>query len=167
MSLEKSEYTLTLPESGISMDLLDPKSEDIDINDIVLGLSNSPRYTGQTDPTVNVAQHSVYTSQLVENEGYGAEIQMYALLHDAGEAYIGDIPRPVRKLMNSTEGTQFDRIENRILDTLWDSIELEEPSEEEWSVVMAADDKVLLYELDSLFHEPERTRAMESVYNEE
>ncbi|WP_109372912.1 hypothetical protein [Proteus genomosp. 6] len=73
---------------------LDVRIEDIDIQDIASGLANECRFNGQIDNFYSVAQHSVYVSYLVAPE-YALE----ALLHDASEAYIKDLPSPLKKLL--------------------------------------------------------------------
>ncbi|MEQ5274693.1 HD family hydrolase [Proteus terrae] len=73
---------------------LDVRIEDIDIQDIASGLANECRFNGQIDNFYSVAQHSVYVSYLVAPE-YALE----ALLHDASEAYVKDLPSPLKKLL--------------------------------------------------------------------
>lgn len=72
---------------------LSPTPEQIDIRDIAAGLSGQGRYAGQMITGYTVAQHSLLCSEYVE-EGY----ELHALLHDAAEAYIGDVPTPVKTL---------------------------------------------------------------------
>lgn len=70
----------------------DEMSEDrISIHDIANGLSNLCRFCGQTDGFYSVAQHSWFVSQHVP-----LEYQMWGLLHDAAEAYIGDLINAVK-----------------------------------------------------------------------
>ncbi|HCT9442854.1 TPA: HD family hydrolase [Proteus mirabilis] len=73
---------------------LDVRIEDIDIQDIATGLANECRFNGQIDNFYSVAQHSVYTSYLV-----APEFALEALLHDASEAYVKDLPSPLKKLL--------------------------------------------------------------------
>lgn len=79
----------------IQLDALEP--DDINIDDIAHNLTILPRFVGNTSRPISVAEHSVLVMQLVEENG-GTPLEMLqALLHDATEAYIGDIPTPVKE----------------------------------------------------------------------
>lgn len=71
----------------------DPKIEDICIEDIAHALSMMCRFTGHCREFYSVASHSVYVSRVCSKEN-----QLYGLLHDASEAYITDVARPVKRL---------------------------------------------------------------------
>ena len=72
---------------------LEPDASLIDIRDIAHALSLKVRYNGHCDKFYSVAQHSVLMCDYISNTIY----QMWALLHDAGEAYLADIPRPIKR----------------------------------------------------------------------
>lgn len=80
--------------TGRKFDPLAPRVEDICIEDIAHSLATICRYGGHTKRHYSVAEHSVLVSYLVPKE-YARE----ALLHDAAEAYIGDMIRPLKRLM--------------------------------------------------------------------
>lgn len=80
-------------QSGATFDFLDPWSSDFTIEDIAHGLSNLCRYAGQCRSFYSVAEHSLYVSRVAK----GYELQ--ALLHDAAEAFLGDITRPLKQLL--------------------------------------------------------------------
>ncbi len=84
---------------------LDPKVEDIDILDIAQALSNMCRFTGHVRRFYSVAEHScrvhdiVHGRQLREDmSGFGPWLEnlQWALMHDAAEAYLIDVARPVK-----------------------------------------------------------------------
>lgn len=70
---------------------LDPRIEDIDIIDIAWSLSNQCRYNGHSKRFYSVAEHSCYVSMYVDKEW-----ALEGLLHDAAEAYISDVPAPIK-----------------------------------------------------------------------
>jgi len=76
---------------GIIYKPFDPRPEDIDILDIAHALSMLCRYTGHTKFFYCVAEHSLHVSHMVPEE-----FAFEALLHDASEAYVGDMSRPVK-----------------------------------------------------------------------
>lgn len=71
---------------------LAPREEDIDIVDIAHALSLICRYNGHTKKFYSVAEHSVLMSELER-----CEFPLWALMHDAAEAYLCDIPQPIKQ----------------------------------------------------------------------
>lgn len=86
--------TWILTASGAHFDLADPQPDMINLLDIAHGLANECRYAGQCRWFYSVAQHSTLASHIV-----APELALEALLHDAAEAYIKDIPRPLKLLL--------------------------------------------------------------------
>lgn len=78
--------------TGKWFDVLSPKPDLVDIEDIAHALSNQGRFTGHTREFYSVAQHSV----LVANYCPSVDA-LHGLLHDASEAYLSDMARPVKK----------------------------------------------------------------------
>jgi 5'-deoxynucleotidase YfbR-like HD superfamily hydrolase len=90
-------YTLTY--TGQKFSFLDPEQDTIAITDIAWALAHTPRWGGHTLEPYSVAQHSITVAYLVGQDGGWEGPQMYALLHDASEAYIADIPSPVKRYL--------------------------------------------------------------------
>ncbi len=80
--------------SGIAWNLLDPDPESVRIEDIAHALSNQCRYNGHCKEFYSVAEHSVRVASCLPPKH-----QLAGLLHDAAEAYIGDIVRPLKPLL--------------------------------------------------------------------
>lgn len=83
-----------LTNSGAYFDFFDPVPHAIQIEDIAHALSNLCRFNGHCYDFYSVAQHSYIASFLVP-EQYALE----ALMHDAAEAYVGDVTAPLKKLI--------------------------------------------------------------------
>jgi 5'-deoxynucleotidase YfbR-like HD superfamily hydrolase len=77
--------------TGHAFPVLAPSPHDIDILDIAHALSNIGRFGGHSKSFLSVAQHSVLVSRHVPEE-----FALAALLHDAAEAYVGDMVRPLK-----------------------------------------------------------------------
>ena len=74
---------------------LSPRPEDVSFLDIAHGLSNLCRYGGHTHCFYSVAEHSALLAMHFMAKGR-ADLARYALLHDASEAYVGDVIRPLK-----------------------------------------------------------------------
>lgn len=81
---------------GRTFDLLEPRATDVHIDDIASALSKLCRYTGHGDGFYSVAEHSVLCS-FAAPEG----LELEALLHDAHEAYVGDLSRPMKRALGA------------------------------------------------------------------
>lgn len=86
---------------GKTIDYTNPDPEQIDIRDIAHNLSFENRFIGQTEKPYSVAQHCVLGSRVFEEMNMYRNAFMF-LLHDAAEAYVKDIPTPLKKLLGST-----------------------------------------------------------------
>lgn len=84
--------------SGKMFDFDNFKDEDFCIDDIATHLSNICRFGGGVSKWYSVAEHSVRCSELLTNRGAHPEYVFGALMHDAHEAYVGDITTPVKRL---------------------------------------------------------------------
>jgi len=85
--------------SGLHIDPFKPNLESISIIDIAHALSNSCRYGGHCPRFYSVAEHSCFVADLAELEDRGIAYLRAALLHDAEEAYLTDIPTPIKRQM--------------------------------------------------------------------
>lgn len=94
--------------SGRQFFLLSPTPAAISIEDIAWALSMICRWGGHTKKFYSVAQHSVHVSQLLS-----PELALQGLLHDATEAYVGDVVRPLKVLLSD-----YDAIEGMV----WEAV---------------------------------------------
>lgn len=104
--------------SGRRLDLLDPASEDIEIEDIAHGLARVARWNGQTvgAHAFSVAQHALVVEEIVAalEPGYGPRWRRAALLHDAPEYVIGDLISPFKAAV----GLNYKAFEIRLLEAI-------------------------------------------------
>lgn len=83
--------------SHVRIDLRNPIESKIELEDIANGLSLICRFNGQIPRFYSVAQHSVLVSALCPDD-----LKLEGLLHDAPEAYIGDVIKPLKDLLGVT-----------------------------------------------------------------
>jgi len=94
--------------SGIKFGFVDIDKSLIYIGDIAHALSNICRFGGHTKEFYSVAEHSVLVSRNVSKEA-----AIYGLMHDAGEAYLMDIPRPIKQF-----APKLERLEQKLLNAI-------------------------------------------------
>lgn len=95
--------------SGLAFDLLVPDPDKVVSDDIAAALGKQCRFGGHITRHYSVAQHSVGVAHLLSNLGYGPEVVLQGLLHDATEAYVVDVPRPLKVLL-----AEYKPIEDRV-----------------------------------------------------
>lgn len=81
---------------GKRFDPFDPNPALIDIEDIAHSLSSICRYGGHSNRFYSVAEHSVLVAEYLLATWCDRKLALAGLLHDAAEAYMGDIPRPIK-----------------------------------------------------------------------
>ena len=109
--------------SGKQFWVLDPRPEEVDIEDIACGLVNNCRYVGQVRPEnwFSVATHSRVIREELRRLGFGPRIQLRALLHDAPEAYTGDVIRPQKQM---PQWAHYRKMEHAIMDAVCQRFDL-------------------------------------------
>lgn len=95
--------------SGRRVNPFAPDPSQIAIDDIAQALANQCRFGGHSRSFYSVAQHSCLLADLVAVEGGDGSDQLLALLHDAAEAYLVDLPHPLKH--RSELGRQFRAVE--------------------------------------------------------
>lgn len=119
--------------TGKYIDVFNPNPDDICIDDIAHSLAYQCRFAGHIHTHFSVAQHSVLVADFVSEEH-----KLQAILHDASEAYLVDIPRPIKALL-----PQYLEVEDRLMRVIADKFGFEYPLCDE---VKEADDHSLQWE---------------------
>lgn len=88
--------------TGKMFNVLVPNLDDLDIVDIAYGLAAMPRWGGQSKTIISVAMHSIWVSGMVPEK-----FALEALMHDATEAYLMDMPRPIKMLLNEYQEIEW------------------------------------------------------------
>ena len=120
-------YTST----GVKFDIFDPDLDDIRIEDIAHALSNVCRYGGHSKEHYSVAQHSCIVSDYCSPEN-----KLWGLLHDASEAYIGDVVAPLK---HTEEFEFYLKVEEDLMNLVCEKFGLEYEAPEEikyWDLVI-------------------------------
>jgi hypothetical protein len=135
--------------TGQLVNVSNPDPATISIEDIAWGLSRMSRFCGQTVTAVayNVAQHSLFVANEVEDiiknsnsqlpPHRHSDIVLKALLHDAAEAYTGDLPSPVKHLPKLRP--IIISIEDGLMAALYTSLNIVAPTKEEQEIIKQAD----------------------------
>lgn len=89
----------------------DVRVEDIDIRDIAHSLSLQCRFAGHCKEFYSVAQHSIIVASNLPDE-----LKLWGLLHDASEAYLVDLPRPIKH--NTVLGEEYRKIEQIVQEVI-------------------------------------------------
>ena len=126
---------------------LNAKPADINIRDIAHALSLMTRANGHFQRFYSVAQHSINCAEEARAMGGDARIQLACLLHDASEAYISDITRPVKQNLPS-----YMEIESKLQAVIHEAFGIN-PTADEQAVVKKVDDTLLYYEFSALMDE--------------
>lgn len=116
---------------------LDPRPEDVDLTDIAHALSMKCRYSGHCKRFYSVAEHAVLVSRLVR-----PEVALEALHHDDAEAYLPDVPRPIKSSL-----TGFKEIERKVEQAIATALNLKYPWDEEIHIAdmtILADERLAL-----------------------
>lgn len=116
---------------GHRFELSAPTPAMVDIMDLAHHLSQECRYAGAPETMYSVAQHSVLASLHVERLRDPVMLQRWALLHDTEEAYVKDLPRPLKKILKARAPGAWDSIARPIRDAIMTKfgLPLEEPIE--------------------------------------
>lgn len=96
--------------SGRYFDIANPKPEQFSFGDIAGALSKICRFGGQANHFYSVAEHLIHCTAQAVQDSLPQEVQQAVMLHDATEAFVGDVVKPLKIMLAEYEGIE-DRVE--------------------------------------------------------
>lgn len=157
--------------SGLCFKPWAPDPVQVRLSDVAHALSNICRFNGHTIFHYSVAQHSILVATELEEMTAGdfharqlcpstrQRVALLGLVHDAAEAYVGDIVSPIKRHV-----PVFDEIETLVMATIYQAFKLEPPTLAEAAVVREADLRMLLTEKRDLHRsEPQSWQCAEGL----
>lgn len=121
---------------------------DITIGDVAHALSLICRANGHFRIFFSVAQHSINCAMEAKARGFSRDIQLACLLHDASEAYIGDVITPLKIQLY-----KYIDYEKKLQETVLNALGVKIPSEEENKIIKEIDSCMLYHEFKLLHGE--------------
>lgn len=123
---------------------LEPVESDILIEDIAHALAQMTRANGHFIHFYSVGQHSINCFKEAKARGYTKEVQLGCLLHDASEAYLSDITRPVKAFLPT-----YKEIEKNLQTAIYKKYKLE-LDDNDYVKIKEVDDDMLYHEFKNL-----------------
>lgn len=121
-----------LTYSGQKFNAINPHPDTVVIEDIAHALSHQCRFSGHSKRFYSVAEHSYLLSLAVP-----PEYAMAALMHDASEAYLVDVPRPIKPFL-----TNYYDLEEGVMEAIKQKFDLRN-DKECWDAIKLADTRIL------------------------
>lgn len=125
---------------------MDPRADEIHIEDIAHSLSMQCRYAGHCRRFYSVAEHCVLIAGWLIDTGSAREVCAWGLMHDASEAYLVDVPRPVKPFLAG-----YAEAEKRVMWAVRERFQLPRVMDPK---VKLADNRILTDERTALMAEP-------------
>jgi len=142
---DRQDFIITY--SKVHFTPISPDPALIKLVDIAHALSLLCRANGHFDCFFSVAQHCINCEAEANARGFSRKLRLACLLHDASEAYISDITRPVKKNL-----LEYIAIENKLQKAIWQAFGIH-LTQEELALVFQVDDAMLYAEFETLMGE--------------
>lgn len=143
--------------SGHYFDLADPKPDQFTFRDIAGALSKICRFGGQVPKFYSVAEHCCHCAQQADTDRASVRVQRIALMHDAAEAFIGDVVKPFKVML----APQYDATERAIEYVIFHRFGLL-TGPDDWEQAKRIDREMLIAERRALFSKDNVTWAGEN-----
>lgn len=160
-----------ITSSGIQIDFENPTPDMVETSDICIGLSRQNRYNGQLRTTYNVAQHSCLVADLVisskdiwqgrrRTASAIDKTYKYALLHDAAEAYLGDMTKNIKNMIEA-QTSIFSDLEDRMDKVIFKKYGMKYPIPcDIKKIVKAADNAAFFIEVNSFATQAQKANGL-------
>lgn len=156
--------------SGRKFDFNNIISNDIHLEDIVNSLVNVCRFNGHVKRFYSVASHLLLTEYIAANTrgiSYNssaktieaARMRLYLLLHDAHEAYVGDLTRPVKDFLANSCGVDLNALTDQVDDVIYRYFSIPSPTATEKEFIKKYDDAACI--LEQYYLRDERVEGLE------
>lgn len=126
---------------------LSPQMDEVKIEDIAHALSQMCRANGHFKSFYSVAQHSIHCAEEAKARGLSGKMQLVCLLHDASEAYISDITRPVKCYLE-----EYRKIEEKLQSVIYEKFGICNLTKEECRQLQEIDNALLHHEFKCLHY---------------
>jgi 5'-deoxynucleotidase YfbR-like HD superfamily hydrolase len=132
--------------SGVLVDPTEPDESLILLNDAAWAISRINRYSGHTITKIpySVAQHCIFVANMIWNDIHDPRLALFGLLHDTAEAYVSDIPSPIKRIPELK--AVIEPIENELLDILYRKYIGFIPTSDDVPIIKKYDHRALLIE---------------------
>lgn len=130
---------------GTAFNYLKPTKEMVSITDILRSLPRLNRFVGHSSRAYSVGEHTFFCLVMAEKLGYSPREQLLTFVHDFTEAYVGDCPAPLKRLI-----PDYSVIEGWVEEAIYEYIGIEPPTEEEYLKIKRIDMTMLVIEMREL-----------------
>lgn len=151
---EKADLGSIRLASGLYVDPFDVPLADIKVSDIAHGLSMQCRFAGHVRSYYSVAEHSVYVARQLQRQHGDPRLSLFGLLHDAEEAYMPDMVRPIKL---RPEMKPYVEAGETLRHRIWQKVLGDSPGEERQALIDEVDNGILPWEM-AMFRDVEGTR---------
>ena len=134
--------------TGKHFNPVNPDISMVDIRDVAHALSMLCRGNGHVKTFFSVGQHCINAAREAAARGYSKRVILACLLHDAGECYLSDVPRPFKQML-----PEYIQAEDALLDLIYEKFLGSKLSAEEELLVKSVDNDLLYYDLKFLLDE--------------
>lgn len=130
---------------GQYIDLANPDPQDIEMHSIATALARICRYGGHSPKYLSVAEHCYHATRLAMQDGQSDEVLRAVFLHDASEAYMGDLVAPLKQIIGEEYGDLERKMEHAISERFGVNIHKHYDAYKAYDLMMLKAEKLALW----------------------